>query len=429
MGTITLSDKQQRRAEILGRASSGEISMHQASALLHVSERQVRRMLQRWRIEGLASVVHGNTGRTPANKTAAAIREELAVLAGPDGAYHDFNTCHLQELLSERNAIRIGRSTLDRLLNQAGVRKRKRCRPRRCFQRRERVAREGEMLITDASLHDWLEGRDACHRKACLLGSVDDATGEIKHLRFWPTECQAGYITMAREVTINSGIPMSFYHDRHTILTSPKEQTIDDELAGREPMSQFQAILSQLGAEGIKAMTPQAKGRIERMWQTLQDRLIKEMRLDAINTLQEANDYLPAFIQRYNARFGIPARNPEPAWVTATELDLPYYFAAKKERTVRADHTLSWFGRTFLIKRRRGERSLAGDKVQVHTTPEGEVLLYQGTTLLPYESAEDKPKPTRVAGSKPPPPTQKLPYNPAPNQRKRLWLHGNPAAV
>src|SRR2546421_3234849 len=113
----------------------------------------------------------------------------------------------------------------------------------------------------------------------------------IVHLRFWPTECQAGYIMMAREVTKEFGVPMSFYHDRHTILVSPQEPTIEDELAGREPMSQFQAILSQLGAEGIRAMTPQAKGRIERMWQTLQDRLRKEMRLAGGCTMQEANAF------------------------------------------------------------------------------------------------------------------------------------------
>src|SRR2546421_7629260 len=128
------------------------------------------------------------------------------------------------------------------------------------------MAREGEMLLTDASPHDWLEGRDPRYKSICLLGAMDDSTSGLKHLRFWPTECQAGYITMAREVANTFGIPMSFYHDRHTILTSPKEQTIDDELARRQPMSQFQAILAELGVESIKAFTPQAKGRIERLW-------------------------------------------------------------------------------------------------------------------------------------------------------------------
>ena len=404
MGTITLSDKQQRRAEILSRAASNQLTRQQAAQLLGITDRQVRRLLARYQEVGLKSVVHANTGRTPVNKTSAALRDKLATLAGKDGAYHDFNTCHLQELLAEREQLCIGRSTLDRLLKEAGVRKRKRGRPRRLFHHRERVGREGDMLLTDASLHDWLEGRDPRHkdknRKLSLIGAVDDATSGIAHLRFWPTECQAGYICMAREVTSRFGVPQSFYHDRHTILCSPKEPTIEDELAGREPKSQFQAILSQLGAQAIQAMTPQAKGRIERMWQTLQDRLIKEMRLSGIKTLEEANAFLPGFIERYNARFGVASRDPNPAWVKPeAALDQAYYFAAKEERVVRADHTLSWRGKTILLQRKKGERSLAGARVQVHTTPEGERFVYSGKEQLRTKEL-DGPLP-RVSMPKP----------------------------
>jgi len=393
MGTITLSERQQRRAEVLSRAASGAISSQQVAGLLHVTDRQVRRLVGRYKSEGVPSVVHGNTLRSPANRTANDVREKLEELAGTEGPYKDFNTCHLQEMLLEREGIEIGRSTLDRLLVEAGVRKRKRSRPRRVFQRRERVGREGEMLLTDASLHDWLEGRDARYRKLCLIGSVDDATGSIVHLCFWPTECQAGYITMARDVTRTFGIPMSFYHDRHTILVSPSEPTIEDELAGRAPMSQFQAILSQLGAEGIRAMTPQAKGRIERMWQTLQDRLRKEMRLAGLNTLEEANAFLGAYTLRYNARFSVAARDTDTAWVQAKELDLPFYFASKEERVVRSDHTLCWHGKILLIQRKRAERSVAGERVQVHTTPEGECFLYHRRVRLVFRQITERPRP------------------------------------
>ncbi len=379
-----MSDKQQRRADILQRAISGEISREQACTLLCLKDRQLRRAIQKLRTAGLSSLVHGNSGRAPANKTSAAIREELAALAGPDGVYHDFNTCHLKELLAERNQIAIGRSTLDRLLYETGVRKRKRSRSRRVFGRRERMAKEGEMLLTDGSQHDWLEGRDPRFEQICLLGAIDDATGKIKHLRFWQTECQAAYITMAREVTVAFGIPASFYHDRHTILASPKEQTIDDELARLKPMSQFEEILKELGAESIKATTPQAKGRIERLWKTLQDRLIKEMRLEGIRTLEEANEFLPRFIERYNGRFGVDARVDDPAWVPAPDLDLPYYFAARVERTVKDDHTISIDGKTLSITRRRGDLSLAGRKVRVHTTPEGQSFVYSSRRRLEY---------------------------------------------
>ena len=400
MGTITLSDRQQRRVSVLTNFAAGEIDRSEAAELLGISERQVLRALIRFRTEGVSSVVHGNAGRVPPNRTSETVRSKLRELTCQEkeerGPYHDFNTCHLHELLAEREGIHLGRSTLDRLLKEAGTRKRRRGRPRGSFKRRERMPQEGQMLLTDASSHDWLERRDPSHARLCLHGAVDDATGKAVHLRFWPTECQAGYITMAREVATNPayGIPMSFYHDRHTILCSPKEQTIDDELAGREPMSQFEAILERLGAQSIKALTPQAKGRVERMWQTLQDRLIKEMRLAGVTTMEEANAFLPAFIERYNNRFAVEPKQSETAWVKPEEaLDLPFYFAVKEERTVRADHTLAWRGKTLLIKRKRGERSLDGVRVQVHTTPEGERFLYHGKTRLVFKALAERPKP------------------------------------
>lgn len=441
MGTITLSDRQQRRAEILARIGRHEegLSMGEAARLLGVTERQVRRQRARYRKHGLASVIHANTGRQPANKTPATVHEKLRELVGVRqsaddttgdttggttdattqvrGRYHDFNTCHLQELLAEREGIVIGRSTLDRLLVEEGLRKRSRSRPRRARGRRERCAQQGQMLLTDGSQHDWLEGRDARYPRMCLLGAIDDATGNIVHLHLWPTERQAGYIRMAREVTREHGVPMSFYHDRHTILCSPKEPTIDDELAGREPMSQWQAILSLLGAEPIKAMSPQAKGRIERLWGTLQDRLVKEMRLAGIWTLEEANAFLPGFIVRYNARFGVQARDPEPAWVLADDLDEPFYFAAKEERVVRADHTLSFKGQTLQIERSRAERSLAGTRVMVHATPEGEVFVYADRQRLAYRQVAT-PAP-RIAPAAPAPAPRRSDCTPEQRQRAR----------
>lgn len=407
-------------------ASVGAITRQQAADLLQITDRQVRRLLIRYEAEGLPSVVHGNTGRTPANRTAEEILQKLKELAGKEGKYHDFNTSHLQEMLAEQEGIQMGRSTLDRLLVEAGARERKRSRPRRVFRCRDRMGREGQMLLTDASSHDWLEGRDGRYRTPCLLGAIDDARGLIVHLRFWPTECQGGYITMAREVTTTWGIPMSFYHDRHTILCSPVEPTIEDELAGREPMSQFGAILSQLGCESIRAMTPQAKGRIERMWQTLQDRLIKEMRLAGINTLEEANAFLPAYLDRYNARFAKAAQEPDPAWVRPEEaLDLPFYFAVKEERKVRADHTLSYQGTLLLIQRKRGERSLAGERVMVHTTPEGERYVYHGKERLACRQLQERPPQPETlptARTAPLPPARS-----AARRRQMAYLHAHAA--
>ena len=219
---------------------------------------------------------------------------------------------------------------------------------------------------------------------------------------------------------------MSFYHDRHTILVSPQQPTIEDELAGRKPMSQLQAILAQLGAEGICAMSPQAKGRIERMWQTLQDRLRKEMRLAGITTIDAANDFLACFIQRYNRRFAQAPANQEPAWVRSEDpLDLPYFFASKQHRTVRDDHTLTCSGSTLLIQRKRGERSVAGERIQVHTTPEGDQFLYRGKQRLDYCVVDQRPHKTQPLQHKPKEPTKP---DKAARKSQMYYLHQNAGA-
>ncbi len=154
-----------------------------------------------------------------------------------------------------------------------------------------------------------------------------------------------GYLLLLRTIAETYGLPMSIYHDRHTILRSPKQPTLDDELAGQPPMSQVQRMMAELGIESITAHSPQAKGRIERLWATLQDRLTKELRLAGVTTLQDANAFLPSFMTRYNARFARPARDPDSAWVPLPVIfDHAYYFAVRETRKVRADHCIRFAG-------------------------------------------------------------------------------------
>lgn len=298
MRTVTLNEEQQRTVEVLTRLVSGRLSPGSAADLLGVSERHVRRLRVRFEQEGesggVASVVHGNAGRAHRHKTAASVTEQVVSLAGEGGPYFGFSVCHLHDLLSERHEIQIGRSTLDRLLKEQGVNKsRKARRQSRRFVRRERQPSEGMLVQIDGSPHVWLEGRGP---RLCLVGAIDDATGKVLHLRFHPTETQEAYLLLLRSVAQQYGLPLAYYHDRHTILRSPKKASIEDELAGREPMSQVQQVLHELGVESIAALSPQAKGRVERLWGTLQDRLVKEMRLEQIATAEAANAFLPCFI-------------------------------------------------------------------------------------------------------------------------------------
>lgn len=415
---MTLNPKQQRAVDILTRLEAQAVSAIHAAELLGVSPRQLRRLRARFRGEGFGAVAHGNLGRSPANRTDPALAKRIFALAGPDGRYHDLNVCHLQERLWEEERIKVGRSTLDRLLKGVGLRKKER--PSRPVHRRKRLRRpaEGMLLQIDGSPFDWLEGRGP---KATLVGAIDDATGRVVFLTFRPTEDQVGYLLLLRTVAMSYGIPMSLYHDRHTILRSPKEPTIEEELAGGSPMSQVQRVMAQLGIESIPAHSPQAKGRIERLWGTLQDRLTKELRLAGITTMEEANLFLPGFIAHYNARFAKAPEDPNSAWVTLpAELDTSYYFAVQETRKVRPDHCISFSGRILQLLPDPKGPSLVDESVTVHTVPEGDIYLYHGKRPIPYRHAPipkaAPPKPSRQAARPP------KPSDPKASSRRRAWL-------
>jgi hypothetical protein len=325
-------------------------------------------------------------------------------------------------LLAREHEIAIGRSTLDRLLKREGLRAPRRRKGKEKRRRRQRVAAEGMLVQVDGSPHDWLEGR---RPKLALMGAIDDAGGKLLYARFHPTEDQAGYLMMFRAIAREHGLPMADYHDRHTILRSPKEPTIEDELAGRTPMSQVQRLLSELGVESIPAHSPQAKGRVERLWRTLQDRLVKELRLAGVATMGEANAFLPGFIERHNARFALAPADPEPARVPLPpDTDLAYYFAAREARVVRPDHTLAFARVTYQLRPARGEPSLVGKTVQVHATPEGELFLYDGKRRLRHKLFDPvAPAPAAPKPDKPAPPARKT--NPQGEAKRRSWLFGN----
>jgi transposase len=421
MRTITLNPKQQRQVDILTRLEVGAMDGVTAAALLGVGARQVRRLRCRFRQEGFAAVIHGNCGRSPANRTDMALHERILTLAGAAGKYADLNVCHLQELLVQEEQITIGRSTLDRLLKQAGLRQQaKRGRPAH-RRRRLRRAAEGMLLQIDGSPFAWLEGRGP---QAALIGAIDDATGKIGFLLFRPTEDQIGYLLLLRSVALRHGLPMSLYHDRHTILRSPKQPTLEEQLAGQPPMSQIQRVMAELGIESIPAYSPQAKGRIERLWRTLQDRLTKELRLAGITTLEAANAFLPGFIERYNARFAKAPQDPAAAWVPLpADLDLNYYFAIRETRKVRADHCIQFAGQCLQLLPDPCAPSLVNQTVSIHVVPEGELYVYYGKRRLSYQA---------IPAPLPPPPPQPAAEpawskrSPAPNgkAKQRAWLFG-----
>jgi transposase len=421
MESITLNERQQRRLDVILIVQSGKTDKSGAAELLGVSRRQIDNILRRFEENRLVSLVHGNTGKKPANKTPEATVEQLLALAGEEGKYHDFNVSHLHDVLTEDGGPQVGRSTLDRLLKKHGVRQPKRSKPKEHRRRREPSPSEGMMIQIDASPHAWL---GEAQPRLALMGAIDDATGKILHLELRPTEDQAGYLRLFRHIAVEYGLPMSYYHDRHTMLHSPKTLTVEEELQGKKALSELQRVLESLGVASISAGSPQAKGRVERLWGTLQDRLLKEMRVAGVTTLEAANTFLPRFIQRYNARFARAPQDPQSVWIPmGAERDLDYYFSVQETRVVRNDHTISWHGKTLLILRKRGEVGLQRKKVVVHTTPEGKVCLYEGTQRLNYREIQERP-PVEAAAA-PVRSIQEAAPIPDPKSRARqcAWLH------
>lgn len=423
METVTLNKEQQRRAGVLARLSSGGLTKEDAQRLLGVSMRQVNRLLRSYESRGLAAVVHGNTGRTPANKTRAEAEKAIVSLVDEDGKYHGFNTCHVHDLLMEYDQLAIGRSTLDRMLRDKGITKPAKHKRIERRTRRERCPKEGMLLQIDGSPHDWLSGRGP---KITLIGAIDDATNQIISAVFRSTEDQAGYLMLMRSIATERGLPESFYHDRHTILRSPKKASIEEELAGKEPMSQLQRVMSELGIVSIAANSPQAKGRVERLWKTLQDRLIHEMTLAGVSSIAEANAFLAAFIVRFNHRFGREPADPDSAWVElGQDTDIDYYFATSESRVVRKDHTIAWYGKAYQILPDDGYAVTAGKRVDVRITPEGCINIYFGRHRLTYKevpvsrpAAENTVRPEKQA---------KTP-DPQAEARRRGWLFQSSAA-
>lgn len=303
---VTLSKQEEQRAIILGQVGAGVLGVAQAAVLIGVSERQVRRLVAAYQRDGPRGIVHGNRGRSPAHSTSPEVREQVLALAS--GKYEGVNHSHLAELLFEREGLQISRSTLGRVLSEAGVRsprpQRRRSKHR---SRRERYPQEGMLLQIDASHHHWF-GKDV--PRIALLAVIDDATGKVPAAWFQPTEDARGYMTLLRQVVMKTGVPGAIYSDRHSIFWPANGESLKEQLAGRRSPTQFGRAMADLGVQLIAAHSPQAKGRVERLWGTLQDRLVSELRLANITTIEGANVFLPAFLARFNRRFAVPAETP-----------------------------------------------------------------------------------------------------------------------
>jgi len=371
-GSVTLSRKEQQRAHVLVQILEGRLTVSDAARLLGLSTRHLQRLLATVRQHGLAALAHGNRGRPSPHRLPDATRERLLTLART--TYAGCNDCHLTDLVAEREQLHLSRPTVQRWLRAAGIGSPRKRQPPRHRRRRERIPQAGLLVQLDGSHHPWLEDRGP---RLVLHAAIDDATSAVLVGVFRPEEDAHGYFLLLRRLIQRYGVPAAAYTDRHGLFhRDPRTpRSLAEQLTDTAPPTQIGRALHELGIRWIPASSPQAKGRVERLFGTLQDRLVVELRLAQAHTLAEAQGVLERFLPRYNARFAQPPAHPEPAWQPAPA-DLDRICCFKFQRTVSHDNTISLDGRLLQLAPGPGGRSYVGARVDVHARLNGTLAVF-----------------------------------------------------
>ena len=390
--TYEMSNKELDRLEVVQHVVSKRVTQSQAGHDLGISARQVRRLVSRYRCEGKSGLISRRRGKPGNNRLPNDTRKRAVSLVREH--YTDFGPTLASEKLNQFHQLKISRESLRQLMISAGLWAVKRHKQKRVFQMRERRGRFGELVQIDGSPHDGFEGRS---EPCTLLVFIDDATGQLLYLRFVPAETTEAYMEALQSYLHTWGRPVSFYSDRHSIFRINTEEPVSG-----NRFTQFGRALDTLDIEGIHARTPQAKGRVERANQTLQDRLVKEMRLRKINTLDEGNAFVPEYMQMHNERFAVRPRSDENAHrkVLHNEREIELILAHQKQRRLSKNlicqHENTWYQ----IVSPRQKYTLRNARVTVCELSTGEIaILYQGKELS-YNALRKGERPAAVEDEK-----------------------------
>jgi transposase len=377
---VLLTMKEVNRLKVLQGYLDGKIEIEEAARILKRRPRSVYRMLRKIREKGPEGVLHGNRNRVSPRRVPESIRKKLIELTL--GKYRDINDTHLCEILREAEGIILGRETLRGILRKGGIAPKRKVKRRRYRSRRERKEAFGMLLQLDASPHDWLEGRGPW---LTLVGSIDDATGRV-WAHFEEAETTWGYLDLMEEVFHAQGIPLSLYADRHSIFHTTREPTMIEQLKDVVPLTQFGRAMEELGISLIKAWSPQAKGRIERLWGTFQDRLVVALRLAGASTLQQAREVLKGFLPHYNRRFCVLPRKEQAVFRKAPPKAVLHKILCLKEtRVVKKDHTVSFEGLVLQIPPSKRYPCMADRKVDVREYRDGHIeIIYRDTVVARF---------------------------------------------
>ena len=369
---LHLSKNEQFNYGIIEEYRRGDLSRRETATVLGVSEKTVQRKAKAVREKGLAGVKHGNTGRPPINKLDSSIKDSVTKLVRE--LYYDFNTTHAREMVEERHDIKVSYGTFHKWCRQAGLSRSKRRRPSKSRIRRERMANEGLMLQMDGSHRKW-NGKD----EWCMIAMIDDATSDIPYAEIFKEETTWACLKVLRTVVETRGIPYVIYTDRAGWAGSK-----------REYFPQFKRACDELGITLITTSSPQAKGRIENAWKTIQGRLVPEMRLHKIKSMLDANRYLQqTFLPLYWAKKNtVVAKKADSRYRPLPDyINLDQIICIQQSRYVTSDHCISYLGKRFKITERRF-RSLKGKEVTVNQDEAGKITVFHGHLQLKIEEVK-----------------------------------------
>jgi transposase len=368
--TLTMSRKELPRAGLLQAALADQITNSQGAQALDLSVRHFQRLKVQFRTGGGRSLLHRGRGRPSPRRLPADVRARVAELLRT--TYLGLNDCHLTEKLREVENLLVSRASVRRIRRALGLPAKHRRRPRQYRARRTPEAQMGSLVQLDGSPFDWLDGRGPW---MSLLGAIDDASATVLVLHFRPAEDLHGYVTLLQQLGTQYGLPLALYGDRLGVFVrNDPHWTLQEELQGAQEPTHFGRMLRELGIGYIPAGSPQAKGRIERLWRTLQDRLVAELRLRGIATLEAANAFLPAFLVDFNRRFAHAPADARATWRRPPP-DFANCLSCRYERTVARDNTVRLGARLFQIPGGRRSRSYAGCRVEVRECLDGRLLV------------------------------------------------------
>lgn len=343
---IKMSKRELDRLEVIHKVIDKRMRQKKAAELLSLSCRQVRTIVRKVKRHGDAAIMHGNRGKPSPRKYSDDFRKKIIAIV--NFKYNDFGPTLASEKLDEINGIEINRETLRGWMIEEHIwipRKYKETAQGHSWRKRKDCF--GEMVLLDGSIHDWLEGRGP---KMTMMAYIDDASN-IVFGKFYPAETTESAMRSFQKYIKKYGIPLKIYFDRHSIYKTTRQPNLDESLKGKTPQTQFEKVLEILNIEPIHAYSPEAKGRVENLFGTLQDRLIKEMRLANICTIEDANKFLKTYLPKYNTRFSIIPANPKNLHrEIPKDLDLNWVFAVRDERTILNDFTVQWNNRGFLLE-------------------------------------------------------------------------------